>query len=527
VAGTVTNASNTGPMVGVQVSIDGQSCYATTDSVGHYSIRNVLIGEYAVRAAYPHFNDAVVPQVIVVLDSTTTVNFSMTHPAISLSVDSIHVTVPTQPSQTDFNVVNGGNGPLDYQISVAYAPGGSQLDDAWDLLSSINVSQATGDYLILGCEFAQDHWWITGGGGPNGAKLIYKFTRDGQYDGSIPQPATSGFGWFDMAYDGTNLYGSDSQNLTGINLVTGQLAVSIPSPLNPTRAIAYDPATDHFWVADYASDIYAIDRQGVIVDSISNQGANQLAITGLAWNPSDPDGFKLYIFSQNGSDPYTRVSRVRPASHLVQTVVNIPANQGDRSGGCTITIGWNSTLLVFGGIFQNQSGDRFGVYQMAFNTTWISVAPSQGTVSGGTLGAVHISFITTDLRPDFTYRVNLTIHSNVLDTSLVLPVALTVLPTSAEPEHVAGLPTEYALYQNYPNPFNPTTMIRYDLKAAGQAKLTVYNLMGQEVATLVNAVQPAGTYRVPFDASRLGSGVYFYRLESGEFVKVAKMVVMK
>jgi hypothetical protein len=75
-----------------------------------------------------------------------------------------------------------------------------------------------------------------------------------------------------------------------------------------------------------------------------------------------------------------------------------------------------------------------------------------------------------------------------------------------------GIPITYALGQNYPNPFNPTTEITYDLPSVSRVSLTVFDVLGREVATLVNGEQPAGSYRVPFNASRLSSGVYFYRL---------------
>jgi len=90
-----------------------------------------------------------------------------------------------------------------------------------------------------------------------------------------------------------------------------------------------------------------------------------------------------------------------------------------------------------------------------------------------------------------------------------------------------GVPAVYALHQNYPNPFNPTTTIRYDLPRDGQARLTVYNLLGERVAELVNERQSAGRYEVRFEAANLPSGMYFYRLESGGFVRSAKMILMK
>jgi hypothetical protein len=91
------------------------------------------------------------------------------------------------------------------------------------------------------------------------------------------------------------------------------------------------------------------------------------------------------------------------------------------------------------------------------------------------------------------------------------------------------IPDRFHLDQNYPNPFNPTTTIRYAIPAGtnGRASLRVYDLLGREVATLVNEVKQPGTYAVQFDARRLASGVYFYRLQAGAFVDVKKMLLVR
>jgi hypothetical protein len=90
-----------------------------------------------------------------------------------------------------------------------------------------------------------------------------------------------------------------------------------------------------------------------------------------------------------------------------------------------------------------------------------------------------------------------------------------------------GLPTEFVLAQNYPNPFNPRTTITYGLPVMSQVRLTVYNLLGQTVATLVDENKPAGVHTVQFDATSLSSGVYLYRLEAGTFAATKKLIVLK
>ncbi|GJQ42273.1 MAG: T9SS type A sorting domain-containing protein [Ignavibacteriota bacterium] len=87
--------------------------------------------------------------------------------------------------------------------------------------------------------------------------------------------------------------------------------------------------------------------------------------------------------------------------------------------------------------------------------------------------------------------------------------------------------TEYALEQNYPNPFNPTTTIKYQLPESGNVSIKVYDILGNEVANLVDGYMETGKYEVDFNASSLASGVYIYRLNVNDFVNVKKMILLK
>lgn len=89
------------------------------------------------------------------------------------------------------------------------------------------------------------------------------------------------------------------------------------------------------------------------------------------------------------------------------------------------------------------------------------------------------------------------------------------------------VPGGIALSQNYPNPFNPSTVIGYQLSEAGDVRLSVFDLLGREVAVLVNQNQSAGSYNVTFDATNLTSGMYMYRLQSGSKTLTGKMLLVK
>ena len=92
---------------------------------------------------------------------------------------------------------------------------------------------------------------------------------------------------------------------------------------------------------------------------------------------------------------------------------------------------------------------------------------------------------------------------------------------------IENLPSNYQLEQNYPNPFNPSTSIRYSIPKASKVILTVFDVLGREVKTLVNAEQAPGQYTVTFNAQDLASGIYFYRLNAGTFTAIKKLMLLK
>ncbi len=87
--------------------------------------------------------------------------------------------------------------------------------------------------------------------------------------------------------------------------------------------------------------------------------------------------------------------------------------------------------------------------------------------------------------------------------------------------------TKFGICQNYPNPFNPSTNIKFDIPKELNVKITVYNILGKEVAIILNKELRTGSYEVNFDANNLASGIYFYRIQAGDFISVKKMILIK
>jgi len=101
-----------------------------------------------------------------------------------------------------------------------------------------------------------------------------------------------------------------------------------------------------------------------------------------------------------------------------------------------------------------------------------------------------------------------------------------VISSSEEIAH-SGIPGSFELYQNYPNPFNPTTIINYELQITNYVDLSIYNLNGRKVTTLISGEQKAGHHQVKWNATGYASGIYYYKISAGEFQDVRKMILLR
>jgi hypothetical protein len=122
---------------------------------------------------------------------------------------------------------------------------------------------------------------------------------------------------------------------------------------------------------------------------------------------------------------------------------------------------------------------------------------------------------------------NSTTPGGQTSTPVIQTINFTVSGTTSVTAPLTNVVKDYRLEQNYPNPFNPSTMLSFALPQSGLTTLKVYNILGQEVATLLNGFEKSGVHQVLFDAATLSSGVYFYKLQSGNFVQSKKMVLLK
>ncbi|MFZ2322492.1 MAG: T9SS type A sorting domain-containing protein [Ignavibacteriaceae bacterium] len=179
-----------------------------------------------------------------------------------------------------------------------------------------------------------------------------------------------------------------------------------------------------------------------------------------------------------------------------------------------------------------------GLGELGNGTTTSSNVPvaviTSGVLSGKTITQVAAGNSSIALASDgtvYTWGWNsLGQLGNGTNTDSNVPVevdqsGMGVLPVE---ENLADqIPSKFELSQNYPNPFNPVTRIQYSVNSMELVSLKIYDILGNEVATLVNKEQPAGRYELMFNADELSSGIYFYKLQSGSLIQTKKMILLK
>jgi hypothetical protein len=172
-----------------------------------------------------------------------------------------------------------------------------------------------------------------------------------------------------------------------------------------------------------------------------------------------------------------------------------------------VTLNWRT------GTEKNNSG--FEILRSAQNdNNWNQIGFIEG--HGTTTEENVYSFVDKNLEPgSYSYKLVQIDFDGTRNESEVVTV------------EILNQPDEYSISQNYPNPFNPATTIQYSIPENGNVALKIFNALGKEVANLVNEFQQPGIYKVNFNGENLGSGVYYYRLESGRFSQTNKMILLR
>jgi uncharacterized delta-60 repeat protein len=333
--------------------------------------------------------------------------------------------------------------------------------------------------------------YVTGSSTGNGTGLDYvtvKYNSSGQELWAVRYNGTNNANDVpsDMAVDGAgNIY------------VTGGSSGSTSS--NDYVTIKYNSSGQEQWVARYNGT----GNDNDVAASLVVSGAGNVYVTGSSIGQGSATDYATVMYNTSGQQLW--VTRYNGPNNTSDDATSIGIDAG---GYAYVTGASNSggTNLDYVTIKYNLSGQQ--MWEQRYN------GPANG------VDAALSIFVTS------SGDVFVTGNSQGNGSSSDYATVKYSIPTGIEPVS-SEIPQRYMLYENYPNPFNPATKIKFDVPAQSFTKLIVYDITGRIVKTLVNQDLNAGSYVYNFDAAGLASGVYFYKIQAGNFNDVKKMMLVK
>ncbi len=281
--------------------------------------------------------------------------------------------------------------------------------------------------------------------------------------------------------------------------ISGTVADSLGMGLNSTIVAAFGTQLGSFGFAitDSVGDYFIPNLpEGIYYVLFYRMGyAPQFYDGAMVWEDADPIDLQANITGINA------VLIEMPILVFPGNINGVITNDGEPVSGVMVSVS-NSNQEMIAYSMTNASG--------------------QYNISGLNSGSYNLTATKVNYQSQ-TQNINFDLSNG---TNQVINLNLPTGVTDVE-DDVIDVPSDFTLGNNYPNPFNPSTTITYSLPEAANVKLTVFNAIGQEIANLIKGNVEAGNHSITFNAENLNSGIYFYKLETGKFVSVKKMILLK
>jgi len=506
---------------GATVEIPAFSMNCVTDGDGHFMMERIPLEQFVMRCDKRGYTPREEMAINFNGQHEMDIEIRLLHP--ELEIDPAAVTTTLDPGESDvarLGISNPGDGPLVFDT---YARGVRAEGRLWDEMATENTGRITNDARLQAVVFFQDHFWVAGGVAHDQPNMLYKLDRNFRLVSTVPQASESNYGWRDLTCDENYLYGVDTSCIVQVDPATGlATGVCIPSPLDPTFAVAWDSEHDIFWVANVTSDIFAIDREGNTLMSVENN--RRFRISGMFYFPEDEDGYKLYLLN-NDATGAVRLMKVNYETGEERFVTDLQVAAEERSGGCSITnelYPFTWTVVV-----QMQAAeDWVRVYEAASDFYWLDYSPHRAELASEQELAMEIGLSTEGLERGHTYEAFIQFnHNTPVEEAIWVNVAMTVQGESVADKE--GMPAGFGLASVYPNPFNAKSAVAFNLDRAAEVELAVYDLAGRRMAVLADGYRAAGSYRLALNAADWPSGVYLLRLSDGVKSDLRKVTLLR
>lgn len=516
VDGTVYRNDNSDPIDSALVEIPAMMLETYTDEIGYYSFAQVPAEmDQNIYVSHPDYLPAVEEGMQLTIGEHRTIDFNLYHAECVPALDEIAVVCDSGAAGFfDFTVSNPGDGPLDYTVEITGQMSGPLLYQRY----YFDATAQNGDEELYGAAFDGEYFWLTGEGDAQ-YNWLYKHDLEGNLVETIPQPMTSSdHGFYDICWDGQYLYGSEASDIICFD-TAGNYIYTIPTPLTEIRAITIDPGSGHFFIGNGSADIREIDSLGTVFDTYNHDNN----VTGLCWNADDADGYYLYLLSSEPAITITKLNLTERETAIVGSIFGMPDNV---SAGCVISSEVNPIYQLFVGLVKTPGSDKVKGWQLDRLFDHFALSPMEGTIDPAMEQNFTLDFDASLLEPD-VYDAILRFTHNGFGQVTDVPVTLYAGVSAVSDLSVIDVPQTFALKQNYPNPFNAQTAIGFTVPLKSPVELSVYDVLGRTVAEWKFGSLDPGEYTQSFDASALSSGIYFYRLNSGDYRTAKKMLLLK
>ncbi|MFN3821361.1 MAG: T9SS type A sorting domain-containing protein, partial [bacterium] len=418
--GEVKDAATNQPIPYAEVATS-TGYWSRSDERGRYLISDVKAGERWTLTAYAQgWNDSTQGPFQVAVGETVEVNFYLTHPTFELTPLQLTVRLregDTESSQLD--IANRGNGTLLWRAQRRV----NEESAPWGLVYSLPVTDITNDTRIEGVVFAEGNFYVCGAAG-NEPNAVYIITPEGELVGRFNQHGESIYGYRDLAYDGRLIWGSGERRIYGFSL-EGELIRSLDGPIARTTALTWDPDRQLLWVADITTNIYAIDLNGNVIQTISRRN---LRIYGLGYFPQDPRGKTLYILCRDPDTDAKLIYCINPEGGEPELLTELDPQLGGSPGGVFITAERDGRNWDFQTIVKNvnpQGHDVLRVYHLAPRADWFSLALEEGILPPDSSFSIELNVDASQI-PRGEYEGEIVFWHNAQGGRTILPIHLEV-----------------------------------------------------------------------------------------------------
>lgn len=269
--------------------------------------------------------------------------------------------------------------------------------------------------------------------------------------------------------------------------------------LEDYATIKYNSSGEQQWVSKYNGASGKFD----IANSITTDNAGNVFVTGYSYDVNSSEDYATVKYNSAGGQQWVSLYNGTGNDFDIATSIKSDVNGNVYVAGYSYGSG---TQEDFATVKYNSNGDQQWAEIFNGDADSSDIAASLAIDQSGNIYTSGYSYVTSSGFDFITIKYSQTVGVNQIS---------------------GNLPEKFLLEQNYPNPFNPNTNIRYTIEEAGYTSLTVYNSVGIEISTLISENLQAGSYSAEFNAENYPSGVYYYKLTSGDFTQVKKMILLK